>query len=70
MAGDENGDRLGNDASSDVNPGVYGDVTGTMKMVFFAVLHANVVFFSGDGDKLDSRNVNSQTVEHLTVTVE
>ena len=38
MAGDENGDRLGNDASSDVNPGVYGDVTGTMKMVFFAVL--------------------------------
>ena len=56
------GDRIGNDASSDVNPGVYGDVTGDNENGVLCSV-ANVVFFSGDGDKLDSRNVNSWTVE-------
>ena len=31
MANDENGDRIGNDAISDVNPGMYGDVTDDTK---------------------------------------
>ena len=54
MAGDENGDRIGNDASS---PGVYGDGTGDNENCVLCGV-ANV-FFSGDGDKFDSRSTLS-----------
>ena len=35
VAADENCGRIGNDASSNVNPGVYSDVTGDSENCFF-----------------------------------
>ena len=51
VVNDEKGDRIGNGAISDVNPGMYGDVTGDKEKNFCGVANR---FFSGDCDKLDS----------------
>ena len=53
MANDENGDRIGNDAISDVNPGMYGDVTDDTKrrnQILFNQILSFKVYLYGRGN--------------------